>query len=126
MKGIHSMTTHYLPDPKQGEIWTVDFNPPRGSEISKIRPAVVVSADNIGRLPLRIVVPVTDWKDRYAQYPWFTEILLTDSNRLNKPSGADGFQVKSIACERFKKRIGKITGEALEDILLTIDFCLGK
>ena len=31
------------------------------AEFAKTRPAVVVSADSVGRLPLRIVVPVTDW-----------------------------------------------------------------
>ncbi|MBM3323278.1 type II toxin-antitoxin system PemK/MazF family toxin [candidate division WOR-3 bacterium] len=32
----------------------------------KTRPAVVVSTDAIGVLPLKVVVPITDWKDRYA------------------------------------------------------------
>ena len=52
------MSTNEPPHPKQGEIWKVDFNPPQGSEISKVRPAVVVSSNDVGRLPLRIVVSV--------------------------------------------------------------------
>src|SRR5579864_3093026 len=51
-----------VPAPKRGEIWLNDFDPAVGAEIQKIRPAVVISMDNIGRLPLRMVVPVTDWK----------------------------------------------------------------
>lgn len=47
------------PKPKRGEIWLVDFDPTTGSEIGKRRPAVVVGIDGVGRLPLRIVVPVT-------------------------------------------------------------------
>jgi hypothetical protein len=54
------------PAPKRGEIWLVDFDPSLGAEIRKARPAVVVSLDSIGRLPLRVVVPVTDWKTQYA------------------------------------------------------------
>jgi mRNA interferase MazF len=46
--------------PKRGEIWLVDFDPAMSAEIRKVRPAVVVSLDAIGRLPLRIVVPITD------------------------------------------------------------------
>ncbi len=49
--------------PQRGEIWMVRFDPSVGAEIRKIRPAVVVSLDNVGRLPLRIVVPLTDWQD---------------------------------------------------------------
>ena len=33
---------------------------PEGAEIGKTRPAVVMSEDTVGRLPLRIVVPATD------------------------------------------------------------------
>lgn len=55
--------------PSRGEIWRVQFDPQVGEEIGKIRPAVVVSISSVGRLPLRIVVPITDWKVRYANYP---------------------------------------------------------
>ena len=60
--------------PKRGEVWDVDFDPPRGAEIGKTRPAVVISEDAIGRLPLRIVVPITEWNSRYATYPWFVQL----------------------------------------------------
>jgi mRNA interferase MazF len=57
------------PAPKRGEIWQVRFDPASGAEIRKVRPAVVVSVDAVGRLPLRIVVPITDWQPRYASFP---------------------------------------------------------
>ena len=44
----------------RGEIWEIDFNPTKGAEINKIRPAVIISDDNIGVLPLKIIVPITD------------------------------------------------------------------
>ena len=44
------------PAPKRGEVWLVDFDPAVGAEIHKLRPALVVSVDTIGRLPLRLVV----------------------------------------------------------------------
>ncbi len=50
------------PTPRRGEIWLVDFQRSVGAEIQKIRPAVVMSVDAMGRLPLRVVVPVTEWK----------------------------------------------------------------
>ncbi len=51
----------------RGEIWTLNLNLTVGAEIRKTRPVVVVSDDEIGVLPLKIIVPVTDWKDRYRE-----------------------------------------------------------
>ena len=45
---------------------------------------------------------------------------------MTKPSGADRFQVKWMSCRRFKERLGWVTEDELEDVLLTIAFCLGK
>ncbi|HET6575573.1 MAG TPA: type II toxin-antitoxin system PemK/MazF family toxin, partial [Fimbriiglobus sp.] len=89
------------PIPSRGEVWLIDFDPAVGSEIRKVRPAVVVSLDAIGRLPLRLVVPVTDWKPQYASYPWFTVVPADAANGLTKDSGADAFQTKSVALARF-------------------------
>ncbi|PYJ84525.1 MAG: type II toxin-antitoxin system PemK/MazF family toxin [Verrucomicrobia bacterium] len=43
--------------PERGEIWRVEFNPTRGAEIQKRRPAVAISSDalwnwSVGRMPL--------------------------------------------------------------------------
>ena len=111
--------------PKRGEVWDVDFDPPRGSEIGKKRPAVVISEDAIGRLPLRIVVPITQWTARYAGYPWFVRIAPTSTNGLSKESGADAFQVKSISEKRFARRRGALTTAELDDIAAAIAICVG-
>ena len=55
--------------PKRGEIWDVDFDPPKGAEIGKKRPAVVISEDAIGRLPLLIVGGVAGSVDTLTAYP---------------------------------------------------------
>ena len=98
-----------VPTPQRGELWMVDFDPSIGAEIRKLRPAVVISLDSIGRLPLRIVVPVTDWKPAYASFPWFVPLPATLNNGLTKDSGADAFQVKSLSEARFIRLMGEIT-----------------
>jgi len=110
---------------KQGEIWWVEFDPSVGSETKKIRPAVVISDDSVGKLPLRVVVPITDWKEQYANYPWFTELQPSTSNGLTKASGADGFAVRSVSLERFSDKLGSVSAGELQDIHYTIVFCLG-
>jgi mRNA interferase MazF len=114
-----------VPAPKRGEIWLVAFDPAIGAEIQKIRPAVVISIDTIGRLPLRIVVPITDWKSHYVSFPWFVEVQATAANGLGKTSGADAFQVKSVSRSRFVRQIGHVTLTQLDDIASAIALCVG-
>ena len=47
-------------DPKRGEIWLVNLDPTIGVEIKKTRPAIVINSNIIGKLPLKLVVPITD------------------------------------------------------------------
>ena len=83
------------PNPERGEVWEVRFDPSVGAEIQKTRPAMVIDSPAIGKLPLRIIVPITDWKDAYVHFPWFVNLKPTATNGLTKESGADAFQVKS-------------------------------
>jgi mRNA interferase MazF len=113
---------------KQMEIWLVNLDPTIGSEIAKSRPCIVVSHDEIGILPLKTVVPLTDWKARYAEYPWMLRIDPDKTNGLRKPSAADAFQIKNISDRRFIRRIGSISAETLRaihrNIIKTLDLDL--
>ena len=113
------------PNPSRGKIWWVKFDPSIGSEQQKIRPAVVASVPSVGRLPLRIVVPITDWKPQYERAPWFVELRPSSENGLSKPSGADAFQVKSVSLERFKGKAGTVTVDQMDDIAAAIALCVG-
>jgi mRNA interferase MazF len=114
-----------VPAPKRGEVWLVDFDPAVGAEIRKVRPDVVISIDTIGRLPLRMVVPVTNWKPAYASLPWFVELPATTDNGLTKASGADAFQTMSVSERRFVRRLGEITATQLDEIASAIALCVG-
>lgn len=101
---------------KQGEVWLIDLDPTRGAEIRKTRPAIIVSDDALGRLPLKVVVPLTDWKTHYGAAPWMVRIGANPRNKLSKTSAADCFQVRSISEERFVKRLGVVGGNELSNI----------
>ncbi|GIV12952.1 MAG: hypothetical protein KatS3mg021_1234 [Fimbriimonadales bacterium] len=81
---------------KRGEVWLINLDPTVGAEIQKTRPAVVVSVDAVGVLPLRVVVPITGWKERYAQAPWMVRLEPDARNGLEKISCADVFQVLDV------------------------------
>jgi mRNA interferase MazF len=115
------MTT---PTPKRGDIWLVEFDPARGAEIHKTRPALVVSADGVGKLPLHIVAPITDWKPAYTNFPWFVQISPDATNGLTKESGVDIFQIKSMSRDRFVQRLGSATSEYLQEVKKALLLCL--
>ncbi|MFQ6072106.1 MAG: type II toxin-antitoxin system PemK/MazF family toxin [Methanosarcinales archaeon] len=56
------------------EIWLINLDPTIGAEIKKTRPAVIVNDDAIGILPLKVIVPITKWKDRYSVAPWIVRL----------------------------------------------------
>jgi len=105
---------------RRGEIWRINLDPTVGAEIKKTRPAVIVNDDAIGILPLRVIVPITEWKDRYAMAPWMVRLEPDVHNGLDKPSAADAFQVRSVAQERFVRRLGKLSGAAMQEIVLAL------
>jgi len=111
--------------PKRGEVWIVDLNPTRGAEMQKQRTAVVLSCDGIGRLPLHIIVPVTEWQASFAAAHWFQKLVPNKKNGLKKESGADSLQVRSVARERFLKRIGALDADEIEEIAYRVAFCIG-
>ena len=104
------------PLPKRGEVWLVRFDPATGAEIRKVRPAVVINVDGVGRLPLRIVVPLTDWKAAYTSLSWFVHLPPSPTNGLLKISGADTFQVKSVSLARFDAKLGALTPDQADEI----------
>jgi mRNA interferase MazF len=82
---------------RRGEVWLINLDPTVGAEIKKTRPAVIVNDDAIGILPLKVIVPITEWKDRYAVAPWMIPVTPDAQNGLGKPSAADAFQVRSLS-----------------------------
>ena len=96
---------------KRGEIWLINLDPTIGAEIAKKRPALIVSEDGVGKLPLRIVAPITNWKDHYALVPWMVPLPSNPETGLDKRSSADCFQVRSISERRIISKIGEADPE---------------
>lgn len=112
-------------NPLRGEVWYVHFGPQVGAEARKCRPALVISVNGVGKLPLRIVVPITDWKPHYKQFPWFKKLGPHPSNGLSKDSGADGLQAKSVSLNRFSHKSGQVKAHELEAVVASVALCIG-
>lgn len=105
---------------RRGDVWLVDFNPTRGAEIKKTRPAVVVSSDAVGILPIKMIAPVTDWKDHYSRNLWHIRIDPDKINGLSKTSAVDALQVRGVATERFIRKLGKVSASTMDEIVAAI------
>ena len=113
------MTTNSL-FPKRGDIWLANFDPTRGAEIKKIRPAVVVSSDTVGKLPLKLAAPITDWKEYYAGNIWRVKIEPDIANGLTKVSAVDVLQLRGMDVQRFIRKIGELSTTDMEEIVRAI------
>lgn len=114
------LSSTIFPNPSRGEVWYVDFDPTIGSEIEKTRPAVVVSIDNIGILPIKIVAPITKWNAAFSNKVWFVNIKPNNTNGLKKESAVDTLQVKGVDILRFRKKLGQLTATEMDDITAAI------
>ncbi len=99
---------------KKGAVWLVNLDPAIGAEIKKTRPCVVLNSDKVGKLPLKIVVPLTDFKKPYKTIPWMVFIESSKENGLSKTSVIDLFQVRSISQKRLVKKLGIVDDNTLE------------
>jgi len=104
----------------------VRFTPQTGAEIAKTRPAVVVSVNEIGRLPLRIVVPITEWSPQYDKFPWMVRLEPNSRNGLTKKSTADAFQVKSVSLNRFERKVGRLDAVDIDEIVQAVALSIGS
>jgi mRNA interferase MazF len=101
---------------KQGEVWLIDLEPTKGAEIRKTRPAILINSNSLGVLPLKVIIPITDWKEHYSIAPWMVKIKPNKINGLTKTSSADCFQIRSLAQERLIKKLGTIDSASIFEI----------
>jgi mRNA interferase MazF len=101
---------------KRGEIWLLSLDPTIGAEIQKTRPCIIISVDQLSKLPLKVIIPITDWKTHYEEVPWMIKLIPDSNNHLQKISAADCFQVRSVSESRILKKVGSVNNDQLNEI----------
>src|ERR1700704_660871 len=94
--------------PRRGDIYLVEFDPARGHEIKKTRPALVIQNDIGNRhSPVTIVAAITS-KLSPVPYPVDVTIPPTKVNGLSVESSVQLGQIRSVDRERIVKRLGTL------------------
>ena len=99
----------------RGDIYLCDFGDPLGHEPAFRRPAVLISAPELSRFGLPIVLPVTRTK---REYPTHVEI----EGVLPVTSYIQCEQIRAVAAERLLRRVGTL--DAL--VLLKVEALLRR
>jgi mRNA interferase MazF len=101
-------------------VWLVNFDPTVGAEIQKVRPAIVISSDQIGRLLLKLIAPITDWKNYFEQNLWHIEVQPDTQNGLAKVSAIDTLQIRGVDTQRFIRKLGQVSEITMQEIGVAI------
>lgn len=108
--------------PKRGEIFLVNFDPTIGSEIKKIRPAVVIQNDILNQYsPLVIVCPVTSTISQGE-----TRILVRQGEGgLEHDSMILTQQIRCIDKGRLVKKLGTVKKLTMQKVDLALRITQG-
>jgi mRNA interferase MazF len=96
---------------RRGEVRLVEFEPTRGAEANKTRPALIVSNDGANAIADRLgrgvvtVLPLTSNTERIYTFQVF---LPADDSGLPRDSKVQAEQVRSVAVERVGRRLGAV------------------
>ncbi len=106
--------------PTRGEVWRVEFDPVKGDEIKKSRPAIVISSNAFNPLKTKLVVPLTSWQERFALSEWMIKIAANEANGLDRDSAADVLQLRCVSYGRFVTKLGMVQLPVLDEIAAAI------
>jgi len=100
--------------PRRGEVYWVKLDPAIGSEISKTRPAVIISNDTGNRYSDRIIVAPLTSKGIDKVYPF--EVKITAEDGVNSASKVLLDQIRTIDKSRLGKQIGMLNHKKMEEV----------
>ena len=65
----------------------------------------MISSDAVGLLPLKLVAPLTKWKDHLVRNGWQVKVVPDPVNGLTKRSAVATLQLRGIDTQRFVQKL---------------------
>jgi mRNA interferase MazF len=106
----------------RGEVWELVGQ--KGKRETQSRVVVIISADELGSIPLRVVVPLTPWQESYARAPWILRVPPVLNSGFEKPQAADALQVRSVSISRLSRRLGELPESITVEIACAVGLVL--
>jgi mRNA interferase MazF len=75
-----------------------------------------VSSDAVGDVPVKIVVPLKTWNERFEGRIWVVRIEPTAANGLERTEAADVMQIRSFDTSKFEERVGRLSAAEMDEI----------
>jgi mRNA interferase MazF len=113
---------------RRGEVRLVEFEPTRGAEANKTRPALIVSNDGANAIADRLgrgvvtVLPLTSNTERIYTFQVF---LPAADSGLPRDSKVQAEQVRSVAVERVGRRLGAVPPGLMAEVDAALRLHLG-
>lgn len=108
----------------RGEVWRMSLAKKVSGDESHFRLVVIVSSDALGALPLKVVVPLTSWKEEYSSAPWMVRVPPVLHSGLEEAMSADALQVRSVSIARLVKRMGELPASFISQIASAVTLIL--
>jgi mRNA interferase MazF len=111
--------------PRRGEIYLVEFDPARGHEIQKTRPAIIIQNDLGNRYsPVTIVAAITS---KLSAVPYPVEVVVSPDkwNGLSMPSAIELSQIRSVDRARLVRRLGAFDAATMRRVDEALKISLG-
>ncbi|MDD5272118.1 MAG: type II toxin-antitoxin system PemK/MazF family toxin [Methylovulum sp.] len=104
---------------KRGEIWWIDLDPTRGSEIKKMRPGVILTVNALNKARRTVViVPLSS-----SAQPGPPIVVATPSAGSHSVAVCD--QIRAVDKERFVEKIGELSKPDLTALSSGVNQILG-
>ena len=98
----------------RGDICLVDFNPAKGGEIGKLRPAVIISSyedndilDTVIVIPLSTVIELDTMPYRFH---------ISSRDKLKENSDACVYEIRALSKIRIKEKLSKLNSKELANL----------
>lgn len=103
----------------QKDIYLADLNPVKGREQKGKRPVVIISGNTMNKnFDVCIICPISS---KIKNYTGSVKLEKNKINKLDEDSEILTFQIRAIAKERMRKKIGEITDEQLKEIFYSLN-----
>jgi len=107
----------------RGDIVLVNFNPAKGGEMGKLRPAIIMSTrDEIEILNTVIVIPLSTVVEKDT-YPYRVFIPKRDS--LQRCSDACVYEIRALSKLRLKQKVARLNDKEVQNLQKALCTILG-